>query len=117
MVKSPFFGTRYPILTKQMEETCDTQYDCTTSEGDLIGSFQRKAGMLSNPDDLLLETDLTTLLITMCEMTCWYVKMFGYLDLPQCLVRWSFWRFTKQGSEVLQPLYFSVFSRPTFYFR
>ena len=71
----------------------------------------------TNPDNLLLETDLTTLLITMCERTCWYVKMFGYLDLPQCLVGWSFWRFTKQGSEVLQPLYFSVFSRPTFYFR
>ena len=71
--------------------------------------------MLSNPDDLLLETDLTTLLITMCERTCWYVKMFGYLDLPQCLVGWSFCRFTKQGSEVLQPLYFSVFSRPAFF--
>ena len=71
--------------------------------------------MLSNPDDLFLETDLTTLLITMCERTCWYVKMFGYLDLPQCLVGWSFCRFTKKGSDVLQPLYFSVFSRHTFF--
>ena len=44
MVKSPFFGTRYPILTKQMEETCDTQYGCTLQKEILLGPSRGRLG-------------------------------------------------------------------------
>ena len=99
-----------------MEETCDTQYGCTTLEGDLIGSFQRKAGMLSNPDDLFLETDLTTVLIL--------ISVKGPVGMSRCSAIWIFlsvWLggvFGGSPSKAVKcssPL--SVFSRPTFYFR
>ena len=67
--------------------------------------------MLSNPGDLLLEMDLTTLWISLkCERTCRYAK--------RCLAIWIFlsvwltgifWRFTKKGREVLQPVCFTFF--------
>ena len=65
-----------------MEETRDTRYGCTTSVGDLIGSFQRNAGMLSNPDDLLVVSDLTTIQIS--------ISVTGPVGMSRCSAIWIF---------------------------